>query len=155
MELTESNFKKLVLQSDDMWLIEFFAPWCGHCKNLEPHWKSAAGELKGKVKLGAVDATVHQELAQKYGVRGKVQINEYEAELYFLQFFQSNMTVCLIVYVFCKSCESEIVLAIKTVNEVKTKTISCLQILQNTRNYVFYCRALEIKRKILICLVFI
>ena len=72
MELTESNFKKLVLQSDDMWLIEFFAPWCGHCKSLEPHWKSAAGELKGKVKLGAVDATVHQELAQKYGVRGKV-----------------------------------------------------------------------------------
>jgi len=70
VELTDSNFKKLVLQSDDMWLVEFFAPWCGHCKNLEPHWKSAAGELKGKVKLGAVDATVHQELAQQYGVRG-------------------------------------------------------------------------------------
>jgi protein disulfide-isomerase A6 len=32
--LTESNFKKLVLQSDDMWLVEFFAPWCGHCKVL-------------------------------------------------------------------------------------------------------------------------
>jgi len=32
IELTESNFKKLVLQSDDMWLVEFFAPWCGHCK---------------------------------------------------------------------------------------------------------------------------
>ena len=110
MELTESNFKKLVLQSDDMWLIEFFAPWCGHCKNLEPHWKSAAGELKGKVKLGAVDATVHQELAQKYGVRGKVQINEYEAELYFLQFFQSNMTVCLIIHMFCENCDPEIVL---------------------------------------------
>ena len=51
-------------------LVMFFAPWCGHCKNLEPHWKSAAGELKGKVKLGAVDATVYQELAQQYGVRG-------------------------------------------------------------------------------------
>jgi len=32
VELTESNFKKLVMQSDDMWLVEFFAPWCGHCK---------------------------------------------------------------------------------------------------------------------------
>ncbi len=32
IELTESNFKNLVLQSDDMWLVEFFAPWCGHCK---------------------------------------------------------------------------------------------------------------------------
>ena len=79
VELTESNFKKLVLQSDDMWLVEFFAPWCGHCKNLEPHWKSAAGELKGKVKLGAVDATVHQELAQQYGVRGYPTIKYFPA----------------------------------------------------------------------------
>ncbi len=70
VELTEANFKKLVLQSDDMWLVEFFAPWCGHCKNLAPHWKKAASELKGKVKLGAVDATVHQSLAQQYGVQG-------------------------------------------------------------------------------------
>ena len=70
IELTESNFKKLVLQSDDMWLVEFFAPWCGHCKNLKPHWDKAASELKGKVKLGAVDATVHQSLAQQYGVQG-------------------------------------------------------------------------------------
>lgn len=70
VELTESNFKKMVLDSDDMWLVEFFAPWCGHCKNLEPHWKKAAKELKGKVKLGAVDATIHQGLAQQYGVQG-------------------------------------------------------------------------------------
>ena len=59
--------------------VEFFAPWCGHCKNLEPHWKSAAGELKGKVKLGAVDATVHQELAGKYGVRGYPTIKYFPA----------------------------------------------------------------------------
>ncbi len=70
VELTDKNFKKLVLQSEDMWLVEFFAPWCGHCKNLKPHWDRAAGELKGKVKLGTVDATVYQELSNEYGVRG-------------------------------------------------------------------------------------
>lgn len=79
VELTDKNFKKLVLQSDDMWLVEFFAPWCGHCKNLEPHWKKAASELKGKVKLGAVDATVHQELAQEYGIRGYPTIKYFPA----------------------------------------------------------------------------
>lgn len=70
VELTESNFDSLVLQSDDMWLVEFFAPWCGHCKNLAPEWAKAATELKGKFKLGAVDATVHQNLAGKYQIRG-------------------------------------------------------------------------------------
>ncbi|KAG5880025.1 hypothetical protein JTB14_032200 [Gonioctena quinquepunctata] len=70
IELTDSNFDKLVLKSNDMWLVEFFAPWCGHCKNLAPHWAKAASELKGKVKLGALDATVHQAKAVKYGVQG-------------------------------------------------------------------------------------
>jgi protein disulfide-isomerase A6 len=79
VELTDSNFAKLVLDSDDMWLVEFFAPWCGHCKSLEPHWKKAAGELKGKVKLGAVDATQHAELAQKYGVKGYPTIKYFPA----------------------------------------------------------------------------
>lgn len=70
IELTDSNFEKLVLKSDDLWLVEFFAPWCGHCKNLAPHWQKAATELKGKIKLGALDATVHQVTASRYGVQG-------------------------------------------------------------------------------------
>jgi len=86
VELTDANFEKLVLKSDDLWLVEFFAPWCGHCKNLEPHWKKAASELKGKVKLGALDATVHQVMASRYGVQGyptikffqKGEIGEYD-----------------------------------------------------------------------------
>lgn len=49
VELTDSNFDSLVLNSEDMWLVEFFAPWCGHCKNLAPQWADAATELKGKV----------------------------------------------------------------------------------------------------------
>ena len=70
IELTDSNFDKLVLQSDDVWLVEFFAPWCGHCKNLAPEWAKAAKDLKGKVKLGALDATVHTSIASKYQVQG-------------------------------------------------------------------------------------
>ncbi|XP_012254956.1 protein disulfide-isomerase A6 homolog [Athalia rosae] len=70
IELTDANFDKLVLGSEDMWLVEFYAPWCGHCKNLAPHWESAASELKGKVKLGALDATVHTLKASEYGVQG-------------------------------------------------------------------------------------
>ncbi|MGH0166501.1 UNVERIFIED_CONTAM: hypothetical protein FKN15_000331, partial [Acipenser sinensis] len=74
VDLTDDDFDKKVLNSDDIWLVEFYAPWCGHCKNLEPEWAAAASEVKeqtkGKVKLGAVDATVHQMLASRYGIQG-------------------------------------------------------------------------------------
>lgn len=79
VQLDDSNFKELVLDSEDLWLVEFFAPWCGHCKNLAPHWAKAATELKGQVKLGAVDATVHQGLASQYGVQGYPTIKYFPA----------------------------------------------------------------------------
>jgi len=60
--LTESNFDTMVMQSKDIWIVEFYAPWCGHCKSLEPEYIAAAKKLKGQVKLGKVDATVEQSL---------------------------------------------------------------------------------------------
>jgi protein disulfide-isomerase A6 len=61
--LDASNFDDLVLKSKDIWFVEFYAPWCGHCKKLEPEWNEAATKLKGQVKLGKVDATVESGLA--------------------------------------------------------------------------------------------
>jgi protein disulfide-isomerase A6 len=55
--LDDTNFNALVMNSKNIWMIEFYAPWCGHCKNLEPEWKQAASNLKGQVKLAKVDAT--------------------------------------------------------------------------------------------------
>uniref|UniRef100_A0A8C9X5N3 Protein disulfide-isomerase A6 n=1 Tax=Sander lucioperca TaxID=283035 RepID=A0A8C9X5N3_SANLU len=68
--LTPSNFNKEVIQSDSLWLVEFYAPWCGHCQHLTPDWKKAATALKGIVKVGAVDADQHKSLGGQYGVRG-------------------------------------------------------------------------------------
>jgi len=70
VELTESNFRKKVLNSESGWLVEFYAPWCGHCKTLAPAWADAATKLKGKMMLGALDATQHSSIAQEYGVQG-------------------------------------------------------------------------------------
>ncbi|KAK9811676.1 hypothetical protein WJX72_008165 [[Myrmecia] bisecta] len=68
--LTDSNFKQLVTKGSDMWMLEFYAPWCGHCKNLKPTWDELASEAKGKVKVGAVDCTANAAICQEYGVQG-------------------------------------------------------------------------------------
>lgn len=70
VQLSDANFDSTVMSSKQAWLVEFYAPWCGHCKALAPEWIRAANELSGKMNLGAVDATQHQMLAQRYGVRG-------------------------------------------------------------------------------------
>merc|ERR1712157_296604 len=72
--LTDSNFRSKVIESGDPWLVEFYAPWCGHCQRLEPEWKSASAEVHektgNKVKMGMVDATQEQATAQQYGIQG-------------------------------------------------------------------------------------
>jgi protein disulfide-isomerase A6 len=72
--LTDSNFDDLLIKSDDLWIVEFYAPWCGHCKHLEPEWNKAATDLKGEVKVAKIDATVEHNLASRFGVNSYPQI---------------------------------------------------------------------------------
>lgn len=68
--LSDDDFQDNVIDSESLWFVEFYAPWCGHCKNLKPSWEEAATSLKGKVKVGAVDCTTHQQTCSKFGVNG-------------------------------------------------------------------------------------
>ncbi|KAF0991324.1 hypothetical protein HZS_5212, partial [Henneguya salminicola] len=77
--LGDSNFTELIQNSEHHYLVEFFAPWCGHCKNLAPHWEKAAKELKNQMKLAAVDATVSRSLAEKFGIQGFPTIKFFPA----------------------------------------------------------------------------
>ncbi|KAG2643798.1 hypothetical protein PVAP13_2KG348217 [Panicum virgatum] len=70
VELNSRNFDELVVKSKDLWIVEFYAPWCGHCKKLAPEWKKAAKKLKGQVKLGHVDCDAEKSLMSKYKVEG-------------------------------------------------------------------------------------
>ncbi|GLI71386.1 hypothetical protein VaNZ11_016579 [Volvox africanus] len=78
--LTADNFRSQVLKSSDLWLVEMYAPWCGHCKALKPAWIAAASELAGKVKIGAVDCTAHQAVCSEFGVQGYPTIKFFGAD---------------------------------------------------------------------------
>jgi len=79
IELTDSNFEKEVLQTEEMVLVDFFAPWCSHCIKLAPEWAKAATELKGKVKVGHLDCTVHKKMKQRWGITGFPTIKMWPA----------------------------------------------------------------------------
>lgn len=70
--LTEKNFDD-VLAKNERILIEFYAPWCGHCKKLTPEYAAAAQVLAKNdppVPLAKVDATENKALAERFGIQG-------------------------------------------------------------------------------------
>ena len=76
--LTDDDFER-ALQTFPQLFVEFYAPWCGHCKKLYLIWQDMAkqqwtnGEHNGTgwpLMLAKMDSTVNEETAKKYGIQG-------------------------------------------------------------------------------------
>lgn len=66
-EFTDDNFDSEVLKSDSPVLVDFWAPWCGPCRQIAPMIDELAGE-NPEVKIGKVNIDDNPQAAQRYGV---------------------------------------------------------------------------------------
>ncbi len=70
INVTTSSFENEVNQSAQPVVVDFWAPWCGPCRQIGPVLTELAGTYAGKVKVAKVNVDEEPALAQAFGVRG-------------------------------------------------------------------------------------
>ncbi|KAI9734466.1 MAG: Protein disulfide-isomerase erp38 [Claussenomyces sp. TS43310] len=83
LDLVPDNFDQVVLKSGKPALVEFFAPWCGHCKNLAPVYEDLATAFESassKVSIAKVDADAEKSLGKRFGVQGFPTIKYFDGK---------------------------------------------------------------------------
>ena len=83
-KVLEVSDKFLPVHKEGMWLMKFYAPWCGHCKKLEPVWKHVAQSLGDTdVRVARVDCTRFNKVAQEFNIRGYPTIMFLKGDNYY------------------------------------------------------------------------
>jgi thioredoxin 1 len=69
LTLTNENFQSEVLDSDVPVLVDFWAAWCGPCRQIAPMIEDLAGTYEGKAKVGKIDLDANRELGTQLAVQ--------------------------------------------------------------------------------------
>ena len=70
IDVTDDEFDGVIANSDVPVVVDFWAEWCGPCKQMSPHLEAVAQELEGKVKVAKINVDENPMTGSKYGVRG-------------------------------------------------------------------------------------
>lgn len=77
VDLTPDSFRSLVLQGEEHWVLDFYAPWCGPCQHFAPEFEVLARSVKGEVRAGKVDCQAHYQLCQSAGINAYPTVRFY------------------------------------------------------------------------------
>ena len=67
--LTDSNFDEIVLKSDKLVLVDFWAEWCGPCRVIGPLVNELENDYNGRIIVGKLDVDPNPAVSMKYGIR--------------------------------------------------------------------------------------
>jgi thioredoxin 1 len=78
MTLTTTNFRREVLESDRPVIVDFYADWCGPCKQIAPALEALSEKWDGQIRFAQVDIDAHPKIARGYNISSIPAVLRFE-----------------------------------------------------------------------------